>query len=256
MMFESWAGLLAPPEFRRFALRAVARTMQALRSLDVPLIYYANQGACAARARSRRSTWTSSVSTGARGLDGVAPRRSARTRPCRAISIRPRCSLRPQSSSGRCSASSREAGPTGPHLQSRPRHLARHRSRCCRAPGRLRAREPRMNELRAGLPGLRAASCRARICAMLESFEPTARFEAREWQRPQGHRLQGGGEHADDARRSVREGRRQRQSRLGHFRAAARSARFRARPNPTANSSPAAFRWSPIHSIRTCPPCT
>jgi uroporphyrinogen decarboxylase len=44
MMFESWAGLLAPPEFRRFALRAVARTMKSLRSLDVPLIYYANQG--------------------------------------------------------------------------------------------------------------------------------------------------------------------------------------------------------------------
>lgn len=44
MMFESWAGLLAPPEFRRFALRAVARTMKQLRSLDVPLIYYANQG--------------------------------------------------------------------------------------------------------------------------------------------------------------------------------------------------------------------
>ena len=44
MLFESWAGLLAPPEFKRFALRAAARTMQALRSLDVPLIYYANQG--------------------------------------------------------------------------------------------------------------------------------------------------------------------------------------------------------------------
>jgi uroporphyrinogen decarboxylase len=44
MLFESWAGLLAPPEFRRFALRAVARTMKSLRALDVPLIYYANQG--------------------------------------------------------------------------------------------------------------------------------------------------------------------------------------------------------------------
>src|ERR1044071_3541561 len=33
----------------------------------------------------------------------------------------------------------------------------------------------------------------SRICAMLESFEPTARFAARDWQRPQGHRLQGGG---------------------------------------------------------------
>jgi coproporphyrinogen III oxidase len=32
-----------------------------------------------------------------------------------------------------------------------------------------------------------------RICAMLESFEPQSRFEARQWQRPEGHRLQGGG---------------------------------------------------------------
>ncbi len=45
MMFESWGGLLAPPEFNRFALRAVRRTMAALRAkTDVPLIYYVNQG--------------------------------------------------------------------------------------------------------------------------------------------------------------------------------------------------------------------
>jgi uroporphyrinogen decarboxylase len=44
MLFESWAGLLAPPEFTRFALPAVARTFQALRGLGVPLIYYVNQG--------------------------------------------------------------------------------------------------------------------------------------------------------------------------------------------------------------------
>ena len=43
MLFESWAGLLAPPEYKRFALRAAARTLNQLRSLDVPLIYYANQ---------------------------------------------------------------------------------------------------------------------------------------------------------------------------------------------------------------------
>lgn len=45
MLFESWAGLLAPPQYRRFALPAVRRTLAALRDLDVPLIYYANQGA-------------------------------------------------------------------------------------------------------------------------------------------------------------------------------------------------------------------
>jgi len=45
MLFESWAGLLAPREFTRFALPAVARTMAALRAAGVPLIYYVNQGA-------------------------------------------------------------------------------------------------------------------------------------------------------------------------------------------------------------------
>ena len=45
MLFESWAGLLAPREFERFALRAVRRTMAALRKCtSVPLIYYVNQG--------------------------------------------------------------------------------------------------------------------------------------------------------------------------------------------------------------------
>ena len=45
MLFESWAGLLAPREFTRFALPAVRRTAAALRRLGVPLIYYVNQGA-------------------------------------------------------------------------------------------------------------------------------------------------------------------------------------------------------------------
>jgi uroporphyrinogen decarboxylase len=44
MLFESWAGLLAPAEFARFELPAVARTVAALRPLGVPLIYYMNQG--------------------------------------------------------------------------------------------------------------------------------------------------------------------------------------------------------------------
>lgn len=44
MLFESWAGLLAPREYQRFALRAARRTMAGLRSAGVPLIYYANQG--------------------------------------------------------------------------------------------------------------------------------------------------------------------------------------------------------------------
>jgi coproporphyrinogen III oxidase len=34
----------------------------------------------------------------------------------------------------------------------------------------------------------------ARLCAAFEAFEPEARFEARSWSKPAGHRLQGGGE--------------------------------------------------------------
>lgn len=44
MLFESWAGLLAPRAFERFALRAVQRTVAALHDVGVPLIYYVNQG--------------------------------------------------------------------------------------------------------------------------------------------------------------------------------------------------------------------
>ena len=44
MLFESWAGLLGPPQFSHFALAAVRRTASALRHTGVPLIYYVNQG--------------------------------------------------------------------------------------------------------------------------------------------------------------------------------------------------------------------
>jgi coproporphyrinogen III oxidase len=33
-----------------------------------------------------------------------------------------------------------------------------------------------------------------RICAAFEAFEPVSRFESRSWRKPEGHRLQGGGE--------------------------------------------------------------
>src|SRR5262249_49152289 len=44
MLFESWAGLLGPREFERFALRAVKRTLAGLKDVGVPLIYYPNNG--------------------------------------------------------------------------------------------------------------------------------------------------------------------------------------------------------------------
>jgi coproporphyrinogen III oxidase len=34
----------------------------------------------------------------------------------------------------------------------------------------------------------------ARFCAAFEAFEPTSRFTARSWSKPEGHRLRGGGE--------------------------------------------------------------
>ncbi|MEP7247251.1 MAG: uroporphyrinogen decarboxylase [Gammaproteobacteria bacterium] len=44
MLFESWAGLLGPREYQRFALRAVKRTLAGLKGVGVPIIYYANNG--------------------------------------------------------------------------------------------------------------------------------------------------------------------------------------------------------------------
>jgi uroporphyrinogen decarboxylase len=44
MIFDSWAGLLSPYEFRSFALTAVRRTVDRLRDLGVPIIYFPNQG--------------------------------------------------------------------------------------------------------------------------------------------------------------------------------------------------------------------
>ncbi len=45
MIFDSWAGLLGPEQYREFAFPAVRRMIEALRPLDVPLIYFPNQGA-------------------------------------------------------------------------------------------------------------------------------------------------------------------------------------------------------------------
>ena len=45
MLFDSWAGLLGPEAYKTFAFPAVQRVMESLESLNVPLIYFPNQGA-------------------------------------------------------------------------------------------------------------------------------------------------------------------------------------------------------------------
>jgi hypothetical protein len=45
MLFDSWAGLLGPDDFRRFALPGVRRILEALAAQDLPRIYFPNQGA-------------------------------------------------------------------------------------------------------------------------------------------------------------------------------------------------------------------
>ena len=47
----------------------------------------------------------------------------------------------------------------------------------------------------------------ARICSAFQSFEPKHRFEERNWPRPEGHSLQGGGWSPRHARRRLRESR-------------------------------------------------
>jgi uroporphyrinogen decarboxylase len=45
MIFDSWAGLLSPYDYARFALPAVQKIIASLRHHGVPLIYFPNQGA-------------------------------------------------------------------------------------------------------------------------------------------------------------------------------------------------------------------
>ena len=44
MVFDSWAGILGPAEYREFALPAVQRVMTAIEGHGLPLIYFPNQG--------------------------------------------------------------------------------------------------------------------------------------------------------------------------------------------------------------------
>lgn len=44
-LFDSWAGILAPCDFAEFALPYVQKILAALKQFDIPLIYFANNGA-------------------------------------------------------------------------------------------------------------------------------------------------------------------------------------------------------------------
>jgi uroporphyrinogen decarboxylase len=45
MIFDSWVGMLAPDDYRRFVLPSMSKMVAGLRPLDLPLIYFPNQGA-------------------------------------------------------------------------------------------------------------------------------------------------------------------------------------------------------------------
>ena len=44
MLFESWGGLLGPKDYTDFGMPPVRRIVEGLADIDVPLIYFANQG--------------------------------------------------------------------------------------------------------------------------------------------------------------------------------------------------------------------
>ena len=44
-IFDSWAGILAPCDFSAFALPYVQKIIASLKQFDIPLIYFANNGA-------------------------------------------------------------------------------------------------------------------------------------------------------------------------------------------------------------------
>jgi uroporphyrinogen decarboxylase len=44
MLFESWGGLLGPQDYENYGMPPVRRIVEGLADLDVPLIYFANQG--------------------------------------------------------------------------------------------------------------------------------------------------------------------------------------------------------------------
>ena len=118
MLFDTWAGLLGPADYRAFALPYVRRVFDrvadaaAALGVDVPRIYYA--GNAAGWLPACRDTGATVVGLDWRmDLAAVArPARVDRWR-CRATSIRPSCSGRRKSFAMRTRAVLEQAGPVG-----------------------------------------------------------------------------------------------------------------------------------------------
>ena len=189
MLFESWAGLLAAgvralrarrrPPHRRARLRhRRAHLLRQLRCIadgrgpgpDVDVVGVdwrtglAEVRQTLGAAKAAGEIWTSGAVRPARGT--------------RVTSMR--CCGRPERRRGISSISAMASG---------------------RRPTRMPSRAWSTTSMSTASPGDRAASATAyfrdlqeRLCRAFEAFEPAQRFERRAWTKPEGHRLEGGGE--------------------------------------------------------------
>src|SRR5579862_4380400 len=135
--------------------------------------------------------WTWWASTGARRSRRCGAC-SGPARRCRAISTPRRCSRHPPSSRV-------QPQPWWPRPAARPATSSTSGTASGRTPIRMRWRGSWTSCM--STPSDFAATAagffrdlQGRFCAAFEAFEPASRFEARSWKKPDGHRLEGGGE--------------------------------------------------------------
>ncbi len=274
MLFESWAGLLAPREFERFALRAVRRTVAALRDTGVPLIYYVNQG-------SALMECVADLDVDVIGVDWRSPLGVVRRKlgPDKAVqgNLDPAALFAPPEELRRHAARVLdEAGGRRAHLQPGTRHLAGDGSGCGGAARRLRARALLARTSRRGVRmtqtelvtrsrfGRRVRADRGGLVPRpagahlrgLRSLRAGVPLRGPQLEPAGGAPAAGRRRVPADARRSVREGRGERQSRLGRSRRAGPQPGRRSRAVRTAASSPAASRSSRTCGIPMSRPCT
>ncbi len=190
MLFESWAGLLAPREFERFALRAVRRTVAALHDTGVPLIYYLNQGSalmeCGRGPRRRCDRRRLALAAGAGAAQAGAGQGGAgQPRPGGALCLAGRsCERMPDAYSMRPPAI---PGTSSIWVTASGRKPIRTRWRgssttCTSAPPDSPAPGPAPHDRGASGSGLEHTAAawfrdlQARICTAFEAFEPRAPF--------------------------------------------------------------------------------